>query len=79
MQYAVHKYQEDYVIEADYFDLVPGHTQTSGLSFSGGGSSNTWTDAVFYREGQDKPVAFVHQPYSVIELPETVDTEVPGL
>lgn len=67
MQYAVHKYQEDYVIEADYFVLTPGHTQTSSLGFSGG-SSNTWTDAVFYKDGQDKPVAFVHQPYSVREV-----------
>jgi hypothetical protein len=68
MKYAVHKYDQDLVIEADRFALVPGHTQTSGLTFGSGGSSNTWMDAVFYRNSQEDPVAFVHQPYSVMEV-----------
>lgn len=76
MKFAVHKYDQDLVIEADRFELKSGHNQTSG-GFSSAGSSHTWTDAVFYNDGNPNPVAFVHQPYSVTTLADPVPGDEP--
>lgn len=67
MQFAVHKYNQDLTIEADYFRLIHGHKETSG-SFGYGNNVSDWTDVAFYRNGNENPVAFVQQPYSVTEI-----------
>lgn len=75
MRFSVHKYNQDLVIEADYFKLLSGSREVSGLGFNSN-TVNTWVDAVFFKNDQDTPVAFVNQPYSVTEV---VDTEDSGL
>lgn len=78
MRYAVHKYNQDLVIEADYFKVVSGSREVPGLGFNSS-TVNTWTDVLFYRDGQDTPVAFVNQPYSVTEIIEDLDAAESGL
>jgi hypothetical protein len=69
MRYHVTKYSFDQVIEADYFRLVHGHKE-SGSGFGYGTTVNDWQDVVFYRNGEEHPVAFVKEPYSVTEVTE---------
>lgn len=66
MKYKAHRYNEDLIIEADYFVILPYEVPQEG----------SWNpharfhDVVFYRDNSLHPVAFVHQPYSVTEIEE---------
>ena len=71
MQYTAHWYNKDVTVTADRFELRNGSSSSSGLGFSGG-SHNTWTDAVFYNDGDPNPVAFAHAPDYVVEATSPV-------